>query len=310
MKNSGGLLPLKNQKPFIQLLVALMVILLVSTVLLVITMLSGRLVFGMGMGDISPGIIEINSSQRAFIKYIQALQHISIFLIPSLCVACLMTGRISGYLKINKTPDLLSLILTVVLALFLIPLISDLGIWNSRVIMPEWLEGLEKWMFQKETEAARLTGWLIYSGSVGGLFLNIIIIAVIPAIGEEFLFRGLFQDIFTGLFKSQHTGIIITAILFGVFHMQFYGLVPRVVLGLVYGYLFFWSGSIWLPVLAHFFNNLVPVIIAYLVGWENINSNFHEYMHGDRYSTFIPLAFSLLLIFIIRYRLKESNSEK
>lgn len=310
MKYSGGLLPLKSQKPFIQLLVALMVMLLVSLVLIVITMLSGRLVFGMGIGDISPEIIEINSSQRAYIKYIQALQHISIFLIPSLCVAYLMTGRVSDYLKLNKVPSLTGLMLVVFLAIFLIPLVSDLGIWNSGLILPDWLGGLEEWMSRKEAEAAKLTGWLIYSGSTGGLIINILIIAVIPSIGEEFLFRGLLQDIFTGLFRSPHLGILFTAILFGVFHMQFYGLVPRIVLGLVYGYLFFWSGTIWLPVLAHFLNNLVPVVVAHLIGWENINSKFQDYIPGDNYSPFIPFAFSLILLFVIRYMPGKANSEK
>lgn len=310
MKYSGSLLPLKYQKPFVQLLVALMVILLVSLLLLLITMLSGRMIFGMGMSDINAGVIEIDPVQRSYIKYIQALQHISIFLIPSLCVAYLMTGKVSEYLKTNRMPDVPGVILVIILTLFLIPLISDLGIWNSRLVMPEWLGGLEKWMVLKEAEAAKLTGWLIFSGSPGGLIINIIIIALIPAIGEEFLFRGLFQDIFTGLFKSPHIGIIITAILFAVFHMQFYGLVPRIVLGLVYGYLFFWSATMWLPVLAHFLNNLVPVILAHLIGWENINSNFHDYIHGDTYSSVIPLAFSLILILIIRYRYKEVSSEK
>ncbi len=310
MKYSGGLLPLKSQKPFIQLLVALMVMLLISLVLIVITMLSGRLVFGMGIGDISHGIIEIDSSQRAYIKYIQALQHISIFLIPSLCVAYLMTGRVSSYLKLNKLPGISSFMLVVFLAIFLIPLMSDLGIWNSRLILPDWLGGLEAWMSMKEADAAKLTGWLIYSGSTGGLIINILIIALIPAVGEEFLFRGIFQDIFAGLFRSPHLGILFTAILFGIFHMQFYGLVPRIVLGLVYGYLFLWSGTIWLPILAHLINNLVPVIIAHLIGWENINSNFQDYIPGDKYSFVMPLVFSLSLLFVIRYSLWQANSEK
>jgi membrane protease YdiL (CAAX protease family) len=310
MKYSGGLLPLKSQKPFIQLLVAMMVMLLVSLVLIVITMLSGRLFFGMGIGDISPDFIELSTSQRTYIKYIQALQHISIFLIPSLCVAYLMTGRASNYLKLDKVPSFASIIPVAFLAIFLIPFISDLGIWNSRLVLPDWLGGLEEWMSIKEAEAAKLTGWLIYSGTTGGLLINILIIAVIPAIGEEFLFRGLFQDIFTGLFRSPHLGIIFTAILFGVFHMQFYGLVPRIVLGLVYGYLFFWSGTIWLPVLAHFINNLLPVIIAHFVGWENINSNFRDYINTDNYSTFMPLAFSLILLFVIRFLVRQTSSEK
>ncbi len=310
MKYSGGILPLKSQKPFIQLLVALMIILLVSLVLLSLTMLSGRLIFGMGIVDINAEVLEISSSQRAYIKFIQAFQHISIFLIPSLCVAYLMTGSMSGYLKLKSFPDPAQAMLVLFLAMVLIPFIGDLGIWNSRLTLPPWLSPLETWMSQKEAEAAKLTGWLIYSGTIGSLIINIIIIAILPALGEEFLFRGLFQDIFTGIFKSPHIAILFTALLFSVFHLQFYGLVPRMVLGLVYGYLFYWSGTLWLPVFAHFLNNLVPVIVAHLFGWEQMNNEIQDFIRGEGYSFLIPLILSVLLMLVIRYQSKESNSVK
>ena len=201
-------------------------------------------------------------------------------------------------------------ILVIFLAMVLIPFVGDLGIWNSKLTLPSWLSGLEKWMSVKEAEALSLLAGLYYSGTTGGLIINIIIIAVLPALGEEFLFRGLFQDIFTGLFKSPHFGIIFTALLFGIFHLQFYGLVPRLVLGLVYGYLFYWSRTLWLPVLAHFLNNLVPVIVSHMIGWEQMNSRVQEFMHGEAYRFFIPLALSAILMFAIWYQSKESNSVK
>jgi len=308
MKYSDGILPLKYQNPFIQLLVTLMVLLIISFVLLGITMLAGRIIFGIGLGDINTDFHEISSLQRAYIKFIQAFQHISIFLIPALCVSYLMTGNISKYLRLNSLPGLRLSILVLFLAMVLIPFIADLGIWNSKLILPSWLSGLEEWMSRKETEAAKLTGWLIYSGSIAGLIINILIIAVLPALGEEFLFRGLLQDIFTGLFKSPHIGIIFTALLFGIFHLQFYGLVPRMVLGLVYGYLFYWSGTIWLPVFAHFLNNLVPVVIAHFMGWEQMNKNIQDLMHGEGYRFFLPMVLSAMLMFVIRDLSKRSNS--
>lgn len=310
MKHTGGILPLNSQKPTIQLLVSLMAILFISLVLVGIAMLLGRVIFGIGINEIDTGMGAINSTQRAYIKFIQAMQHLGIFMAPALFVAYLMTGNMAGYLKINILPGWLQAFLVIFLALILIPVISDLGIWNSKLSLPPFLSGLEEWMKVKEEEAGIITKWLIYSGTTGGLIVNVLIIAVIPAIGEEFLFRGLFQNIFTQIFRSPHAGIVFTALLFSAFHLQFYGLIPRMALGIVYGYLFFWSKTLWLPVLAHLINNLVPVIIAHFVGWEKMNTEIQDFIYGEGYMFFIPLTLAGMLMFAIRDQSKFSNSEK
>jgi len=308
MKDTGGILPLNSQKPFVRLLVSLMVFLLVSLILVSLTMLMGKLIFGTVIGDLNTGQITIDEKQRAYVKFIQAFQHISLFLAPSLIVAYIMTGNIAAYLKADHLPAWTQILFVFILALLLIPLISDLGIWNSKLSFPPWLSGLENWMMWKEEDAKILTGWLIYSESSGGLIVNIIIIALLPALGEEFLFRGVLQDIFSGLFRSEHGAILFTALLFSIFHLQFYGLVPRMVLGIVYGYLFLWSRSIWLPVLAHFINNLVPVILAHRLGWEAMNTDIRDYVQGEGYSFFIPLALCCLVMFVIRDLAKSPSS--
>jgi hypothetical protein len=96
------------------------------------------------------------------------------------------------------------------------------------------------------------------------LVLNLFVLAVIPALGEELLFRGLLQKMFNELFKNKHIAILVTAAIFSAIHMQFYGFIPRMLLGALFGYLLVWSGSIWVPVLAHFFNNAMVVIFSYL----------------------------------------------
>jgi membrane protease YdiL (CAAX protease family) len=308
MKYSQGILPLNSQKPGIQMLVALMVILFVSVILICLTILLGWLIFRMGISDVSTDLDSISSIQRSYLKYTQALQHISIFLAPSLLVAFLMTGKISGYLKMDTVPGLTQFSLVLILSLILIPLISDLGIWNSRLKLPDWLGRLEGWMRTKEDEAGILTAWLIYSKTTGGLVINIFILAILPALGEEFLFRGLFQQILSKVFRSAHFGILLTSIVFSLFHLQFFGFIPRMALGIVYGYLFFWSGSIWLPVLAHFINNLIPVVVAHLVGWESVNTDIQDFIRGEGYIFLIPLALSGLLMFIIRDQSKNPNS--
>jgi membrane protease YdiL (CAAX protease family) len=122
----------------------------------------------------------------------------------------------------------------------------------------------------KDTEeyAGEITERFLAVSTIQGFLVNLFMIALIPAVGEEFLFRGVLQKIFIEWTKNIHWGIIISALLFSTFHLQFYGFLPRLMLGIFFGYLFVWSGSLWLPVLAHFFNNSVAVFFYFIAGKE------------------------------------------
>ena len=137
--------------------------------------------------------------------------------------------------------------------------------------LPGWLSGVEQWMIDKEDQADNLIDTLVSSNTFGTMMINLFIIALIPAIGEELIFRGVFQKIFVKLFKSGHLAIWVTAFIFSAIHFQFFGFIPRFILGLVFGYLFFWSGTLWLPVISHFINNAFPVILTYMQGGHKIS---------------------------------------
>jgi len=100
--------------------------------------------------------------------------------------------------------------------------------------------------------------------SFGSFLLNMLMVAVIPAVGEELLFRGVIQKLLQKLVNNAHLAIIITAILFSAMHFQFYGFLPRWIMGIILGYLFYWSGNIWYPIIAHFLNNGFQVLMVYL----------------------------------------------
>jgi len=105
---------------------------------------------------------------------------------------------------------------------------------------------------------------LLTMKTIGALLVNLLMLAVIPAIGEEFIFRGCLQRLFNQLTKNHHIAIWLTAIIFSSIHLQFYGFIPRMLLGAMFGYLFVWSNSLWLPILGHFLNNATAVITAYV----------------------------------------------
>jgi membrane protease YdiL (CAAX protease family) len=160
--------------------------------------------------------------------------------------------------------------------LFALPMIAWLVKWNEAWQFPAFLAEFEKWAQAKEAELKRLTLLLIDFQSVGELLLGIIVIAVIPGIGEEWLFRGFLQKRLQQLFGNPHAAVWVAAIIFSAFHLQFYGFVPRTILGAVFGYLFIFTGNLAVPMLAHFFNNAYTVLLMYAYNQKWVDFNIEE----------------------------------
>ena len=158
-----------------------------------------------------------------------------------------------------RTPNLIILALGVMAIISISPLIDVLSTWNQGLQLPESLRSIEDWMINSEKAAEVATNTLLNTDSWGGFFMNIIIIAIMAGIGEELMFRGVIQKILIGWTKNIHLGILYTAIIFSAIHFQFYGFVPRMILGMVLGYLYIWSKSLWVPVIAHAINNALTV---------------------------------------------------
>jgi membrane protease YdiL (CAAX protease family) len=198
------------------------------------------------------------------LKTLQIIQAISLFIIPATVFPYFVGETASEYLKTNRRSMFLLFILVIAIAFISSPAIELTARANAEMHLPSFLKGLEDWMREKEDSLAGLTKAFLKMNNLGDLSINLIMVALLPAIGEEFLFRGVIQRIFIGWTKNAHLGILITAILFSAMHVQFYGFIPRMLLGVLFGYLFFWSGNIWIAVLAHFLNNGTVVVFSYM----------------------------------------------
>jgi len=125
-------------------------------------------------------------------------------------------------------------------------------------------------------------------------------IAIIPAIGEELFFRGVMQRIFSDWFKNMHVAIFFTAFLFAAIHMQFYGMLPRMMLGVLFGYLYYWTGSLWVPVFAHFLNNGAAVIVSYLSSRGFISSGYEDFGATNNFFLIAgSIVFTSFLLFMV-----------
>ena len=194
-------------------------------------------------------------------KWLQLLQSVATFLLPALAGAYLWSNTPMQWLHLNKKPSWQEASAAVVIMLLAIPGINLLSTWNQQMVLPEWMSGIEQWMRMQEDAAAQLTEQFLRVDTVGGLLVNIGLMALLPAVGEELTFRGVVQGMFT---RNKHVAIWATAAIFSFVHMQFYGFLPRMLLGAMFGYMLWWTGSLWVPMLMHFVNNCAAVVVAYL----------------------------------------------
>ena len=207
------------------------------------------------------------SQSTSSLKWLQFMQTVGTFLVPPVVCAWLWdtARKPQSWLKLDKGTDWSLFVLAIVIMLCALPAINLLVDLNGRVKLPESLASIEQFLKQQEEAAAQLTERFLQTDNVGGLLVNIALMALLPALAEEFSFRGTLQQILS----NNHIAIWITAILFSAIHMQFYGFIPRMLMGAMFGYVFVWSGSLWLPVVMHFTNNAVAVITYYLTSGSN-----------------------------------------
>ena len=188
------------------------------------------------------------------LKFIQLFSSIGLFITPLFLFSYLCDFNFGFNSSFSRQTFFL-----VTAIIFLIqPFISFIYEWNIGFNFPEW-------MLIYDQRAEQLTEHFLRMSNFGDLMLNLLVLAIIPAIGEELLFRGYLQKSIFYRIENEHIAIILTAILFSAIHMQFQGFLPRFILGLLLGYLFYWSGSLWVSIIAHFLNNATVVILSYPV---------------------------------------------
>ena len=199
---------------------------------------------------------------------IQATQFLSavlILLLPAIGLAFLCSERLTKYLYLYKMTDVRVYLLTTLMLLFISPAMDIVSHFNANMQLPDSMALIESLMRKSEDLAREATMRLLSEEGILPLIVNIIVIAVMAGVAEEFFFRGALLPVVKRIVKNRHVAIWLVAILFSAIHFQFYGFVPRMLLGALLGYLMYWSGSLWIPVFAHFLNNAIAVVGIYFM---------------------------------------------
>ena len=251
--------------------------------------------------------LPLTDEKRAAILMLQGLGAVGGFIIAGL-IYLVIVERIPLSTVFNlKQLNVWAIILTIVIVISFMFINTMFIEWNMNFTFPGFLSGFEEWARENEEELKLVTDFLTEFNSFGQFFIVFIVVAVIPGIGEELIFRGILQNKFHLFFKNIHVAIIVTAILFSGFHMQFFGFVPRLFLGILFGYIYYWSGNLWYPILGHFINNGFTLILIYLyqAGYIGIDIEVQE-----AYPINIILIFSVITIYMLFSFWKQFQYQK
>lgn len=249
----------------------------------------------------NPADMDIN-----LLRSLQISSSVGMFIIAPIAFAYTnkVTPKHYYYFDNRFNPALLSTVF--LLMLCAMPLFEWVALINQKMVLPDALKDLEIWMKAKELEAGELTKKLLTMKSYGDLAINLLMIAVIPAIGEELFFRGGLQNILGQWFKNHHLAIWLTAIVFSAIHVQFYGFFPRMFLGALFGYLLVYGRSMYLPILGHFLNNGSAVVMAFVLQKQGESlDNLDQTSSFNAYGYLISAIITLALLF---YFFKQAKS--
>lgn len=250
-----------------------------------------------------------NNGTLMSLKWMQVIQSVFVFILP--CVICcyLWSDQPWSWLKLSRFTGIWPVLWTILLFIAGIPFINLLSHLNEQIRLPEFMSDIEAWMQASEANAGNLTEQFLQEKSYTGLFFNLFVMALCPALSEEILFRGTIQPLLAEK-RHPHIAIWATAILFSAIHMQFYGFIPRMLLGAVLGYAVYWSGSLWLSIIGHAVNNSMAVISYFVADKMHYSSSYMDQLGtGETLWTGIVSGICAgVLLYALRRSLTISNA--
>ncbi|HWA33553.1 MAG TPA: CPBP family intramembrane glutamic endopeptidase [Cyclobacteriaceae bacterium] len=226
-------------------------------------LLASTLIYG-------PGFIEALTSPRAHPEYNDGIilaqglgATVGLVLLPWMYLRNFEKRSINIFFKNDISwPVLIASVAALIVAFS--TAISPVVDWNAHLEFPDWMSTVGNWIKTTELQANEMTKALTDNLTPGRFAVTFIVVAIIAAVGEELMFRGMIQTELTRVLGNHHAAIWLAAALFSAIHLQFLGFVPRLLLGAVLGYLYYWSGNLWVPVIGHLLNNGIQLVVLYL----------------------------------------------
>lgn len=260
-------------------------------------------------GSVIISLVMRNGLTAQSLRISTVLQDCIIFILPAIVAALLISPYAARFLGVDRSFTLKQLLLAIVAMLVSIPAMNALVVLNENMTLPAAFSELEKWMRESEEQAQSSVAILLGNSGIGSLIVNILIVGVLAGFSEELFFRGALQRILLSCKINHHGAIWITAIVFSAFHLQFFGFFPRLLLGAYFGYLFYWSKSLWLPIALHTLNNSLVVFTL----WHKNSTGIADSETINSLGVDAPMQVITSIIitaFVIKFLYKSSISSK
>jgi hypothetical protein len=289
----------------------MIIILMGGIIISLVGFLGCWIMLGISFENLTAMLTNFSDPQNVgLLKFFQVLQTLGMFILPPVLLAYSLDNKPFRFLQLDHKPSMIMIGIVSAVILVSGPLIEWFSLVNQHLVLPVWMSAIENWMRTSEEQAGEITKAFLATKSIGGLLGNIFIVAVLPAIGEELLFRGILQKLIKKMIGNSNAAIWITAILFSALHLQFFGFLPRMLLGVLFGYLLEWTGTLWLPILAHFINNATGILIYYFTG-EGLEQDQPDASIFNNSLFFWAIGSGIVIWLLLRYlyqRRQENTS--
>jgi hypothetical protein len=303
---SGRFIPPFQNKPLGSLILLFTGVSIISFSLLsIIAPFLMKWLFGISSFNMASLMINPDNQQLiGALKLMQFIQAIGLFILPPFVMAILTDKEPMKWLglhKFNQTvPILIFACLMMVCAQ---PFINWMASANELIPVSDW-------MLQAEKQTQQLTKAFLTMDDYGDLLVNLLLVGLLPGIGEELFFRGVMQPLFYRLSNNHHLAIWSTGFIFSAMHMQFLGFIPRMLLGVGLGYIRYWTNSIWASIVAHTLNNALAVYLYFLVQHQMLTPRAEGIgsERGDLLWVLVSAFFTLLFLSLIQaWAAKDQN---
>jgi membrane protease YdiL (CAAX protease family) len=277
-----------------------MITLVVMIGLVVGPLLGGAIASAFYDGDFIRDLQTFNLKPEAFnaILILQGMgTFVSLILFPIIYITQIERKSLQPFFPAQS--NVATILLAVALLGIVFPIaLSPIMVWNMNFKFPESLQWFEEWAIEKEELGAKLTEYMTNFSSLNHMLAGIFVIGLLPAVGEELVFRGLLQRELWRASLKIHVAIWLSAAIFSTIHFQFFGFVPRLILGALFGYLYYWSGNLLIPIFSHFVNNAFIVVMVYL---NKTNVTTIDIESGEAPPAQFVIACAILSVGLIYY---------
>lgn len=241
------------------------------------------------------------------IRWATVVQNVVMFITPALLSMYFVSWRPLSAMHLNSLPSCILSVLTALAVVVSIPFLNRVVAFNESISLPESMSGLEATLRNLEALAEQMIQSMLGESTVVSLVVCILIIGVLTGIAEEIFFRGAMQPLLHRVFGNAHVAVWMTAFVFSVMHFEFFGFIPRLLMGVFLGYLVCWSGSLWLSILAHALNNSLVVIVMWTERFTGDTVGFAKLGEGTSLSdwTYFVVSAALLVVLISRIRVRR-----